>query len=216
MAETVYKDIPALTATTLPLVGTELIEVSATGTTGKATWQNIFGTGWWPKLKAAFASFKAPDATHADDADTVGGEALAAIHAASALIGAIPLANIPATLTGKDADTIDGVHAGIGEGKLQPYHSFLYGTYTSAQIYSALSTIIPSINDYLPINGMLIVAPGNATSGYVVHRAVRIAADGIRLYGMYYDYYHNIVAPVPGYIDVSAAGAQSFYISLTY
>ena len=107
MAETVYKKISELPNATLPLAGTEYVELSATGASKRGLWSGLFGSGWWAKLGAAFSVFKAPDADHADDADTVGGEALAALHDATALTGVVPLANIPAELTGKNADTAD-------------------------------------------------------------------------------------------------------------
>jgi hypothetical protein len=73
MAETVYKKISELPNATLPLAGTEYIELSATGASKRGLWSGLFGSGWWAKLAAAFSAFKAPDADHADNADTLSG-----------------------------------------------------------------------------------------------------------------------------------------------
>jgi len=109
MAETVYKKISELTSASIPLAGTEYIEVSATGASKKALFSGIFGVGWWAKLMASFSAFKAPDADHADDADTLEGESASDLHDATQLVGAIPLANIPDELTGKNAATATSV-----------------------------------------------------------------------------------------------------------
>lgn len=107
MAETVYKKISELPNATLPLAGTEYIEVSATGASKKGLWSGLFGAGWWAKLAAAFTAFKAPDSDHADNADTLGAglETPTDFHDATQLVGAVPLANIPDELTGKNAAT---------------------------------------------------------------------------------------------------------------
>ena len=109
MAETVYKKISELPNATLPLAGTEYVELSATGASKKGLWSGLFGSGWWAKLSAALSAFKAPDADHADNADTlgVGLETPTDFHDATQLVGAVPLANIPAELTGKNASTAD-------------------------------------------------------------------------------------------------------------
>lgn len=106
MAEVIKKKISDLDGAAGPLVGTELIELSVTGISKKGTWSNLFGSGWWAKLAAAFSTFKAPDADHADNADTlgVGLETPSDFHDAAQLTGAVPLASIPATLTGKTAE----------------------------------------------------------------------------------------------------------------
>lgn len=105
MAETIKKRISDLDAASQPLGGTELAEISQGGVSKKVTLTNIFGSGWWAALRAAFSSFVAPEATHATDSDTVGGETKAQLHDATKLTGAVPLASIPAELTGKNAAT---------------------------------------------------------------------------------------------------------------
>jgi hypothetical protein len=103
MAETVYKEITDLDSATLPLGGTEYAIVSQTGKASRALWSGIFGGGWWTALKAALSSFKAPDADHADDADTVEGDSAADLHDAAQLTGTVALVAIPDQLTGKYA-----------------------------------------------------------------------------------------------------------------
>lgn len=56
-------------------------------------------------MRAAFTSFVAPEATHAVDSDTLKGESASDFHDAAQLTGAVPLASIPAQLTGKNAAT---------------------------------------------------------------------------------------------------------------
>ncbi|RPI63124.1 MAG: hypothetical protein EHM48_02965 [Planctomycetaceae bacterium] len=186
MAEIVYKKIGDLNNATLPLAGTEYVPVSATGETKKALWSGIFGAGWWAKLAAAFTAFKAPDADHADDADTLEGEGASDFHDAAQLTGAIHLDRIPAELTGKnaatatlaeDANTIDGFHAGIGAGKIQPFRGILHDFYTDIQLYNIFSSIIPSVNDIIPLSGSL--------SGIVLSHAKRISSSAITFYGKY-------------------------------
>lgn len=105
MAETIKKRISDLDAASQPLGGTELAEISQGGVSKKVTLTNLFGSGWWSALRAAFSAFVAPEATHAVDSDTVGGETKAQLHDATKLTGAVPLASIPAELTGKNAAT---------------------------------------------------------------------------------------------------------------
>lgn len=104
MAETVYKPIPGLDPLQGSLDGSETLPVVKSGKTYRRSWTNFFGSGWMANLLQAFSSFVAPNATHADDADTVGGEDKAALHNAANLTGNINLDRIPATLTGKSAD----------------------------------------------------------------------------------------------------------------
>ena len=74
-------------------------EVSAVvqgGVTKKIAESTKYGIGWWDKLKAGFVDFIAPEALHANDADTIGGETSAELHNAGALTGAAGLSVIPA------------------------------------------------------------------------------------------------------------------------
>lgn len=115
MAEIVYKRISDLDSATQPLSGAELSEVSQGGVSKKVSLTNIFGSGWWAMLRAAFADFVAPNATHAVDSDTVGGEYPADLHDATALTGAVPLDSIPANLAGRSVSyaTSSGMVNGI-------------------------------------------------------------------------------------------------------
>lgn len=70
MAGVVYKKISELPLADVPLSGTELIGVSATGSSRRAVWSNIFGAGWWNKLKATYENFLAPFADFASHSDT--------------------------------------------------------------------------------------------------------------------------------------------------
>ena len=105
MAEPVYKKITELDVLATAIDGSETLPIVKAGKTYRRTLANLFGTGWIASLLGAFSAFKAPDADHADDADTVGGETPAQLHAASGLTGAIHLDRIPAELTGKNAAT---------------------------------------------------------------------------------------------------------------
>lgn len=105
MAEPVYKKITELDTLSASLDGNETLPIVKAGKTYRRTWANFFGSGWITSLLGAFSAFKAPDANHADDADTVGGESTAQLHAAGSLTGALNLAVIPAELTGKNAAT---------------------------------------------------------------------------------------------------------------
>lgn len=68
--EVVYKKISELPLADVPLSGTELIGVSATGSSRRAVWSNIFGAGWWNMLKATYDNFLAPFADFASHSDT--------------------------------------------------------------------------------------------------------------------------------------------------
>ena len=105
MAEPVYKKITELDVLSTAIDGSETLPIVKAGKTYRRTLANLFGTGWIASLLGAFSAFKAPDADHADDADTVEGETAAQLHAASGLTGAIHLDRIPAELTGKNAAT---------------------------------------------------------------------------------------------------------------
>lgn len=105
MAEPVYKKITELDTLSASLDGNETLPIVKAGKTYRRTWANFFGSGWITSLLGAFTAFKAPDADHADDADTVGGETAAQLHAAASLTGNIHLDRIPAELTGKNAAT---------------------------------------------------------------------------------------------------------------
>lgn len=105
MAEPVYKKITELDVLSTAIDGSETLPIVKAGKTYRSTLANLFGTGWIASLLGAFSAFKAPDADHADDADTVEGETAAQLHAASGLTGAIHLDRIPAELTGKNAAT---------------------------------------------------------------------------------------------------------------
>lgn len=107
MAEVTYKKITELDSASLPLDGAnEYTLLSQSGVSKKALWSGIFGSGWWAKLKAAFDDFVAPEALHATDADSLGGESASFYTNASNLTsGALPLERIPAELTGKNAAT---------------------------------------------------------------------------------------------------------------
>ena len=105
MAEPVYKSVPGLDPYSGSLDGSETMVMVKAGKTYRRLLANLFGTGWIASLLGAFDAFKAPDAVHADDADTVGGEDNNALHNAALLTGTANLANIPAELTGKNAAT---------------------------------------------------------------------------------------------------------------
>lgn len=104
MAE-VKKKISELDPGNVPFEGTETLAAVQGGITKRATISGIHGAGWWEKLKAAFVDFVAPEALHANDADTIGGETSAELHNAGALTGVAPLSVIPSQLTGKNAAT---------------------------------------------------------------------------------------------------------------
>jgi hypothetical protein len=104
MAE-VKKKFSELDPGSVPFEGTETLAAVQGGITKRATISGIHGAGWWDKLKAAFVDFVAPEALHANDADTIGGETSAELHNAGALTGVAPLSVIPAELTGKNAAT---------------------------------------------------------------------------------------------------------------
>ena len=104
MAE-VKKKFSELDPASVPFEGTETIAAVQGGITKRGTISGIHGAGWWDKLKAAFVDFIAPEALHANDADTIGGETSAELHNAGALTGTAPLSVIPAQLTGKNAAT---------------------------------------------------------------------------------------------------------------
>ena len=104
MAE-VKKKFSELDPGSVPFDGMETIAAVQGGITKRGTISGIHGAGWWDKLKAAFVDFVAPEALHANDADTIGGETSAELHNAGALIGTAPLSAIPAQLTGKNAAT---------------------------------------------------------------------------------------------------------------
>lgn len=104
MAE-IKKRITQLDPASVPFEGTETVAAVQGGITKRATISGIHGAGWWEKLKAAFVDFIAPEALHANDADTIGGETSADLHNAGALTGTAPLSVIPAELAGKNAAT---------------------------------------------------------------------------------------------------------------
>jgi hypothetical protein len=104
MAE-VKKKFSALDPGNVPATGTEILAMVQGGVTVRGTVSGIHGAGWWDKLKAAFVDFVAPEALHANDADTLGGETSADLRNAGALTGTLPLGTIPAELTGKNAAT---------------------------------------------------------------------------------------------------------------
>ena len=104
MAE-VKKKYSQLDPGSVPATGTEILSFVQGGVTVRGTVSGIHGAGWWDKLKAAFVDFIAPEALHANDADTIGGETSAELHNAGALTGTAPLSAIPSELTGKNAAT---------------------------------------------------------------------------------------------------------------
>ena len=108
MAE-VKKKFSQLDPGSVPFDGMETIAAVQGGITKRGTISGIHGAGWWDKLKAGFVDFIAPEALHANDADTLGGETSAELHNAGALTGTAPLSAIPAELTGKNADLLDGL-----------------------------------------------------------------------------------------------------------
>ena len=214
MAETVYKKISELTSASIPLAGTEYIEVSATGASKKALFSGIFGVGWWAKLMASFSAFKAPDADHADDADTLEGESASDLHDATALVGAVPLANIPAELTGKNASTVGGYSVGVGAGKINLIHGYLSGTYTEAQIFTALSSIIPNTSDAVGVSGGSVSGTVLNPLIWVFSKAVREGPSIIRIYGSYVTVGTSDMGVSSVRID--SVGSDSNIISLTY
>ena len=104
MAE-VKKKFSELDPASVPFDGMETIAAVQGGITKRGSISGIHGAGWWDKLKAGFVDFIAPEALHANDADTLGGETSAELHNAGALTGVAPLSVIPAQLTGKNAAT---------------------------------------------------------------------------------------------------------------
>ena len=104
MAE-VKKKYSELDPGSVPATGTEILSFVQGGVTVRGTVSGIHGAGWWDKLKSAFVDFIAPEALHANDADTIGGETSAELHNAGALTGTAPLSAIPSELTGKNAAT---------------------------------------------------------------------------------------------------------------
>ena len=108
MAE-IKKRITQLDPALGPLDGTEVSAVVQGGVTKKIAESNKYGAGWWDKLKAAFVDFVAPDADHADNADTLGAglEEPSDFHDAAQLTGVLDLDRIPVELTGKNASTAD-------------------------------------------------------------------------------------------------------------
>ena len=108
MAE-IKKRITQLDPALGPLEGTEVSPVVQGGVTKKIAESTKYGAGWWDKLKAAFVDFVAPDADHADNADTLGAglEEPSDFHDAAQLTGVLDLDRIPVELTGKNASTAD-------------------------------------------------------------------------------------------------------------
>ena len=108
MAE-IKKRITQLDPALGPLDGTEVSPVVQGGVTKKIAESTKYGTGWWDKLKEVFTAFKAPDADHADNADTLGDglEDPSDFHDAAQLTGVLDLDRIPVALTGKNASTAD-------------------------------------------------------------------------------------------------------------
>jgi hypothetical protein len=136
----------------------------------------------WDKLKAAFVDFVAPDALHANDADTIGGETSAELHNAGALTGVAPLSVIPAELTGKNAATATSAAkltnartitiAGDATGSVSFDGSAnktltLDVTYaTSAGSATNATTAGRTLNDY----GTTLPTPNNANGGKFFYR----------------------------------------------
>jgi hypothetical protein len=158
MAEVIKKKISDLDGAAGPLVGTELVELSVTGVSKKGAWSNLFGSGWWAKLAAAFSAFKAPDSDHADNADTlgVGLETPSDFHDAAKLTGAVPLASIPATLTGKTAE-FAGTATNATNATTSTAAGRLNATFGGNQL-KFTTTSIPAFARYLLINGSTISA----------------------------------------------------------
>lgn len=145
MAETVYKSIPDLDVLPGSLDGSETLPVVKAGKTYRRSWTNFFGSGWMANLLQAFSSFVAPNATHADDADTVGGEDKATLHNAANLTGNINLDRIPVELTGKNASKAGGVDFVNG-------NAGIYGIYS----------LSPG-NEWIPPKGLYIIKTSDPT-----------------------------------------------------
>lgn len=178
--ETIKKRISDLDAASQPLGGTELAEISQGGVSKKVTLTNIFGSGWWAALRAAFSSFVAPEATHAVDSDMLDGESAPDFHDAAQLVGAAPLASIPAELTGKNAATatklatsrnINGVafDGSASISTLGGYYAFSSGTYGA--IYGQVGLLINKTTGATSILNLEGSAPPNdnftVPSGYI-------------------------------------------------
>jgi hypothetical protein len=187
MADPVYKRITDLPSATLPLAGTDLIEVSQSGTSGKGLLSGIFGAGWFAKLTAAFTAFKAPDADHADDCDTIVGETPANLHDAGSLTGVINLARIPADLAGKNAATATTAAACSGNA----------ATATTAAACSgnaASTTVVPNCGVFIGH-----VVPGDSSQTYA---CVFMSNAGAFLG----------ISEVPGGYDAGSSVNAIFYI----
>lgn len=162
--ETVYAKISQLPGATTQLLGNEYLEVSQLGQSKKALFQDLHGSGWFETLKAPLVSFKAPDSTHADSADSTGHcenadtlgeseETPANFHDASRLTGTLPV-----TWTGE---------------------------------ITSLSDFYDTILQYLPDDPLGVQCSGGWLGTYEGHAATftfsRIAQSGtvVKLYGLY-------------------------------
>lgn len=222
MAEIVYKKISDLDNGTVPLDGGELIMVSQTGVSKKATISQAHGAGWWSVLKVALSSFVAPEATHSGNADTLGSgyEEPSDFHDAAQLTGAIHLERIPEELTGKNSDTVDTYHAGVGDGKLTPRHGKYHGSRTQAQLFAMFDALIPNVGDYIPIHGGMV---NNNDALYriitSISRIEKTFSTAMTIYGSasYYNKSTNqwFTGQIDGY-TVTNTGSQSIDVSIVY
>jgi hypothetical protein len=162
MAEIIYKKISDLDLASQPLGGTELAEVSQGGVSRRVSLTNIFGTGWWAALRAAFSAFVAPDADHADNADTLGAglEEPSDFHDAAQLNGAVPLASIPAELTGKNAAT-----ATLAATAAAAASAAVLEAVSGASVIKFTTTTIPASKNYLLVSGNTITAGLSSSAG---------------------------------------------------
>lgn len=64
-----YRKISELDPLISPLTGSEIIPVVIAGKTFKRQWSEMFGDGWFEKLRSGLAAFISPNATHADQTD---------------------------------------------------------------------------------------------------------------------------------------------------
>lgn len=185
MADPVYKRVTDLDAATLPLATGDEIPVSQSGATKKATFGGIFGSGWFAKLFAPLASFVAPEATHATDADTCGTESSSDFHDAAQLTGAIHLDRIPAELTGKNAATATTLTS-IGTNRLTELHINGGRCEENSQSLSYIFTELAStfaVGDGIRASGA-IYDKTNSLFLYV-DRLVRYSTTVFKIYGLY-------------------------------
>ena len=201
MAE-IKKRITQLDPASGPLDGVEVSAVVQGGVTKKITESNKYGAGWWDKLKAAFVDFVAPEADHANNADTlgVGLEEPSDFHDAAQLTGVLDLARIPVELTGKNASTADyadtagtaatadyateagsigtiyhgSISGGIGSG-------LTYGNIAAALLASGF---LSSAGDKMLLSGAFWTVGATNPTAWIISHAEYDSPSSVRVYGV--------------------------------